>query len=234
MKVLVFDPGEIAAKAAHIVAETVRAAIAARGKACLAFSGGSTPWPMFQALAAETVAWDRVHIFQTDERAVAIDDLARSLPQLQHDLLSHVPIPAGQIHAMPVEAENLTDGARHYAAILEHAAGMPAQLDLVHLGLGDDGHTASLVPGDTALAVSDTDVAVSGPYQGYRRMTLTYPALNRARMLLWLVTGAGKAEILKRLCDGDQTIPAGRVNADRAVVVADRDAARLLSKAALS
>jgi 6-phosphogluconolactonase len=143
-------------------------------------------------------------------------------------LLSRVPIPAEQIHAMPVEAIDLADGARQYGAIFEQTAGAPAQLDLVHLGLGDDGHTASLVPDDGVLSVDDVDVAISGPYQGHLRMTLTYPALDRARMLLWLVTGAGKAEMLKRLCEGDRTIPAGRVNADRAVVVADRDAARLL------
>jgi 6-phosphogluconolactonase len=222
MKVLVFDKQEVAAQAARLVAETARAAIAARGRACLAFSGGHTPWPMFRALAAEPLPWHQVHIFQTDERAVPMDDPARTLPQLQDALLSHLP-QKPQLHPMPVD--DLAEGARRYGALLAQTAG---RLDLVHLGLGDDGHTASLVPGDPVLDIDEAEVAVSLPYQGHRRMTLTYPALERAGALLWLVTGAGKAGILRRLCDGDKTIPAGRVAAGRAILVADRDAARLL------
>jgi 6-phosphogluconolactonase/glucosamine-6-phosphate isomerase/deaminase len=129
---------------------------------------------------------------------------------------------------MPVEAANLEAAAAEYAVTLRDLAGTPPVLDLVHLGLGPDGHTASLVPGDPVLGVTTADVAVTGAYQGRRRMTLTYPALDRARSVLWLVTGADKTEMLRRLRDGDPTIPAGRVRSDRATVLADAAAARLV------
>jgi len=228
MRILVFDADEAAPKAARFVADTARAAIAARGRACLAFSGGRTPWKMLRALAAETLPWHDVHVFQTDERAVPPDDPARTLSQLRDVLLSRVPLPPQHLHPMPVMEGDLAAAARRYAATLEQIAGAPARLDLVHLGLGADGHTASLVPGDPVLDVRDADVAVSGPYQGHPRMTLTYPALNRARAILWLVTGTEKAEVLPRLCAADTAIPAGRVNPDHATIIADRDAARLL------
>ena len=136
------------------------------------------------------------------------------------------PIPVGQVHAMPVNAVELESAARDYAALLSARTGDPATLDVVHLGMGSDGHTASLVPGDAVLDVDSTDVALTATdYQGRRRMTLTFPALDRARTILWLLTGAGKAEMLRRLRDGDESIPAGRVSRDRAVVFADRAAA---------
>lgn len=228
MRVLIFDASEAVRQAAHLIAVRVREAIASRGRSCVALSGGHTPWPMFRDLAAESLPWHGVHIFQTDERAVPSDDPARTLPQLREALLSRVPLRSDQVHPMPVMDDDLAAAARRYAATLEQTAGTPARLDLVHLGLGTDGHTASLVPGDAVLKVTDADVALSGPYQGHQRMTLTYPALTRARTILWLVTGGEKAESLRRLCAGDQEIPAGRVNAERATVVADRDAARLL------
>ena len=114
---------------------------------------------------------------------------------------------------------------RRYALTLREIAGSPPVLDLVHLGLGPDGHTASLVPGDAVLDVTDADVALTGVYQGRRRMTLTYPILNRSRRILWLVTGSEKAGMLVRLRDGDLSIPAGRVRRDQALVLADRAAA---------
>jgi 6-phosphogluconolactonase len=231
MRILIFDTEEAAREASRLAAETARAAIAARGRVCLALSGGRTPWLMFRALATETLPWHEVHVFQTDERAVPPGDPSRTLTQLRDALLSRVPLEPQHIHPMPVESLDLTEGARRYGTILEQTAGSPVRLDLVHLGLGADGHTASLVPGDPALDVDNADVAVSKPYQGHARMTLTYPVLDRARALLWLVTGPEKAEILRRLCSGDRTIPAGRVNPDRATVVADRDAARLLPDA---
>jgi 6-phosphogluconolactonase len=136
-------------------------------------------------------------------------------------LLGTTPITSDQIHAMPVEVQDLDAAAVHYAREIETLAGAPAILDLIHLGLGDDGHTASLVPGDPALDVNDRDVTVSGEYRGYRRMTLTYPILNRARHRLWLATGAGKAGMLDRMCAGDHTIPAGRVNRESTIVFTD-------------
>jgi 6-phosphogluconolactonase len=126
---------------------------------------------------------------------------------------------------MPVESADLDSASRGYAATLQRIAGTPAVLDLAHLGLGPDGHTASLVPGDPVLDVTDSDVAVTGPYQGRRRMTLTYPMLNRARSLVWLVTGPEKAEMLARLCATDRSIPAGRIDQHQALVLADHDAA---------
>ena len=129
---------------------------------------------------------------------------------------------------MPVDAADLEVASQQYAATLERIAGMPPVLDLAHLGLGPDGHTASLVPGDPVLDVTESDVATTGLYQGRRRMTLTYPLLNRARAIVWLVTGPEKAEMLARLYAVDRSIPAGRISQDRALVLADHDAAGAL------
>jgi 6-phosphogluconolactonase len=132
---------------------------------------------------------------------------------------------------MPVERPDLDAAAARYALELGMVTGSPAVLDVVHLGLGPDGHTASLLPGDPVLAITDADVATTGVYAGRRRMTLTCPALDRARRILWVITGTGKAQVLARLLAGDRTIPAGRVNADRAVVLVDAAAAGNLPKA---
>jgi 6-phosphogluconolactonase len=225
MRVLVFEGEVVARQAARIAADTMRTAIAMRGKAYVALSGGRTPWGMFRIMADEPLPWPQIEVFQVDERVVARGDPARTLTSLNNALLSRAPLMSDHIHAMPVEADDLETGAQRYAAEIAKAGGM---FDLVHLGLGDDGHTASLVPGDPVLDVTDRDVALSGPYQGLKRMTLTYPVLNRAGVVLWLVTGSGKAEMLSRLIAGDHGIPAGRINSERAVIVADRDAARLL------
>ena len=125
---------------------------------------------------------------------------------------------------MPVEGADLEAASGRYALTLQEIAGSPAVLDLAHLGLGPDGHTASLVPGDPVLDVTGADVALTGIYQGRRRMTLTYPVLNRSRRIVWLITGREKAEMLARLCRGDRTIPAGRVSQDQALVLTDREA----------
>ena len=126
---------------------------------------------------------------------------------------------------MPVESPDLNAAATQYVDALRAISGSPPVLDLVHLGLGPDGHTASLVPGDPVLDVTDTDVALTGPYQWRCRMTLTYPIINRARRILWLITGSDKARPLARLRDADRAIPAGRVRQDQALVLADRAAA---------
>ena len=168
---------------------------------------------------------DRRLTARLDERAAPSGHADRNLLQLEEALLGKTPIARDQIHPMPVNDEDLEAAASRYAADITGLAGSPAIMDLVHLGLGDDGHTASLVPGDPVLRVADRDVAVSAEYRGYRRMTLTFPMIDRARERLWLVTGAGKAPMLARLCAGDQTIPAGRVSAENANVFVDQAAA---------
>ncbi len=218
------DPEAVARRAARVVA-AARDAVGARGRFLLATSGGATPWRMLRLLAEEDLPWAGVHLFQVDERVAPAGHLDRNLTHLAASLLDHAPLPAAQVHAMPVEEADLASAAARYAAELHAVGGTPAVLDLVHLGLGADGHTASLVPGDPALEVAGADVAVTGAYRGRRRMTLTYPALDRARLVLWVVTGAEKDEALARLRRGDRAIPAGRVQSDRAVVLADVAAA---------
>jgi len=215
------DVGAVAKRAAAIIAEAARAAVTARGRFVIAVSGGRTPWLMLRALAGEDVPWPAVHVTQVDERVAPQGDPDRNLTHLNESLLDHAPLPAENIHAMPVESPDLVAAVASYAATLRVVAGDPPVLDLVHLGLGPDGHTASLVPGDPVLELTDADVAFAGPYQGRRRMTLTYPAINRARRVLWVVTGADKAAMLARLRDGDRSIPAGRVFQDHALVLAD-------------
>jgi 6-phosphogluconolactonase len=180
---------------------------------------------MLRALAQEDVPWRGVHVAQVDERVAPAGDPDRNLTHLQESLLEHAPLRPEQIHAMPVESTDLQDAAKRYALALREVAGSPPVLDLAHLGLGPDGHTASLVPGDPVLNVNDLDVALTGVYQQRRRMTLTYPMLNRSRRILWLVTGNDKADAFARLRNGDASIPAGRIEGSQAVVLADRMAA---------
>ena len=231
MRLEVFDePDSVAQAAAAAIAADARAAIAARDRFTLAASGGHTPWVMLRALASEDVPWTGVHVFQVDERVAPDGHPDRNLTYLRESLLQHAPLRPEQVHAMPVEAGDLESAASQYAMTLQEISGSPPVLDLVHLGLGPDGHTASLVPGDPVLDVTRADVALTGVYQGRRRMTLTYPALNRARRVLWVVTGSEKVEMLQRLLDGDVSIPAGRVRREQALLLADRAAAGRLRK----
>ncbi len=226
MKVDVLADAEaVAQKAAAVIAAEARAAVAARGRFVMAVSGGHTPWQMLRALANEQVPWRAVHVVQVDERIAPAGHPDQNLTHLRESLLDHAPLPEGQLYAMPVEAADLEVAARQYARTLQQVAGTPPLLDLAHLGLGPDGHTASLVPNDPVLLVTDRDVALTGRYQNRRRMTLTYPMLNRARRILWVVTGGEKAGMLGRLRNGDASIPAGRVQQSQALVLADRAAA---------
>lgn len=215
----------VAERAADFVADAARAAVAARGRYVMAVSGGQTPWLMLRALADRDLPWHGVHLVQVDERVAPAGHADRNLAHLLGSLLTHAPLRREQLHGMPVELPDLGAAAAQYAATLRELAGTPPVLDLVHLGLGADGHTASLLPGDAALDVTDRDIAIAGPYQGRLRMTLTYPAIDRARGILWVVTGDGKAPMLARLRARDPSIPAGRVCQDRAYVLADRAAA---------
>jgi 6-phosphogluconolactonase len=224
MQIELYADADAAARAAAaFIAAEARSAVAARGRFVLAVSGGRTPWLMLRALADEPLPWDAVHVLQVDERVAPAGHPDRNLTHLR-EALGHAPLRPEQIHPMPVESPDLDASAGQYAQTLQQLAGQPPVLDLVHLGLGPDGHTASLVPGDPVLDVTDADVALTGVYQGRRRMTLTYPVLNRARRVLWLVTGGDKADMLVRLCRADPSIPAGRVRQDRAVLLADRAA----------
>jgi 6-phosphogluconolactonase len=226
MQLEVFDDADAVARAAaRTIAVEAHTAIAVRDRFTLAVSGGHTPWIMLRQLASQDVPWAGVHVFQVDERAAPNGDPDRNLTHLRESLLQHVPLRPEQIHPMPVESNDLEAASTEYARSLREIAGSPPVLDLVHLGLGPDGHTASLVPGDNVLNVTDADVALTGVYQGRRRMTLTYPVLSRARRVLWVVTGSEKMTMLRRLRDGDASIPAGRVRREQALVLADRAAA---------
>ena len=226
MKIEVLDTADaVAAAAATTIAEDARQAVAMRGRFLMAVSGGHTPWAMLKQLAGQDVPWRQVHVFQVDERIAPAGDPDRNLTHLKASLLENAPLPPENIHAMPVEMPDPQAAATLYAQTLESLAGAPAVLDLAHLGLGPDGHTASLIPGDPVLSVTDVDVALTGMYQGRRRMTLTYPVLNRSRKILWLVTGADKVWAYPRLCNADPTIPAGRISQAQALLLADRAAA---------
>jgi 6-phosphogluconolactonase len=219
------DADAVAMQAAKVIAAEASTATAGRGRFFMAVSGGRTPWQMLRILANEPVLWKSVQVVQVDERVAPAGDPDRNLTHLRESLIEHAPLSPRQIHAMPVEDEDLEAAAASYGQLLQQIAGSPPTLDLVHLGLGPDGHTASLVPGDPVLEVSHQDVALTGSYQGRRRMTLTYPLLNRSRRILWVVTGAEKAQMLARLLSGDVSIPAGRVLQDQALVLADAAAA---------
>jgi 6-phosphogluconolactonase len=210
------DAQAVAVRAAEVMAAHARAAIEARGSFSLAVSGGRTPWAMFAALADRQIDWTRVAIFQVDERVAPAGDDSRNLTHL----LASLPEAAREsLCPMPVEEADLQAGADGYAAQL------PARIDLIHLGLGPDGHTASLVPGDPVVDLLDRDVAISGPYQSHLRMTLTYPVLDRARARLWVVTGEDKVRALARLREHDPSIPAGRVRSADSLILADAAAA---------
>src|SRR5277367_3356353 len=204
MNIQIFaDADTVAREAAKFIATEARAAVAVRGRFIMAVSGGKTPWQMLRDLANEEVPWADIHVFQVDERIAPAGDPDRNLTHLRESLLSQAPLRPEQIYPMPVEEKDLETAAKNYADTLQKIAGSPSVLDLAHLGLGPDGHTASLIPNDSVLEVTDTDVALTGIYQKRRRMTLTYPMLNRSRKILWVVTGAEKVEMLGCLSVAD-------------------------------
>lgn len=210
------DAAAVASRAARVVAEHAGSAVADRGAFTFAISGGHTPMAMFAELAREDFPWDRTTIYQVDERVAPAGDTDRNLTHQQESLPA---VAFACMRPMPVEDADLDAAAYLYSRLL------PDRFDLIHLGLGPDGHTASLVPGDPVLEISDRDVALTQPYMGYRRMTFTYPVLNRARSMLWLVTGSDKLDAFGRLRRQDHSIPAGRVAGDHALILADREVA---------
>ena len=222
MKIEILNtPESVAQKAAGIIAAEARAAVAARGCFVMAVSGGHTPWLMLRALATTDMPWPAVQVAQIDERVAPAGHPDRNLTHLRESLLNRTPLSAEQIHEMPVEAADSETAIAQYVATLQRIAGSPPVLDLAHLGLGPDGHTASLVPGDPVLNVANADVAMTAPYQGRRRMTLTYPMINRSRRVLWVVTGGEKTSMLTHFLEGDESIPAGRICRERALLIGD-------------
>jgi len=210
------DSEAAAVRGAELITEAADAAIGERGSFSLAVSGGHAPWRMFELLGERELDWRRVTILQVDERVAPDGDADRNLTRLRDSLPAEA---LERLRPMPVTDPDPEAAAARYAAEL------PERIDLVHLGLGPDGHTASLVPGDPVLDVRDRQVAVTGEYHGRRRMTLTYPVLEAARTVLWLVTGADKPEALAKLRAGDKSIPAGRLRPANAILLADREAA---------
>lgn len=225
---VVADAELLANDAAAFIAEESRLAIAARNRFTLALSGGRSPVRLFEALAKqENIAWEDVHVLQVDERAVPAASPDRNFRAIRKHLLDQVPIPESHVHPMPAEAGDLTAAAEAYAMTLARILGPGKTLDLVHLGLGSDGHTASLLPGDPALS-SVGDVVVSHEYQGARRLSLSLPAICRARQRVWFITGRAKSAMVKRAMAGDAAIPAGRVTRENSTFFIDREAAERL------
>lgn len=221
MKTSSLPDAEAAARAAATrIAELGRQAVAARDAFHLAVSGGTSPGLMLGLLAQEDLPWKKVHIYQVDERIAPAGDPHRNAEQLKVTLLAAAPLDPGKVHWMPVESEDLDAACSRYASVLRAMLGEKVVLDCAHLGLGQDGHTASLVPEDPVLE-SSTLVALTRPYRGHRRMTLTFAALDQARSLLWLVTGRDKQPALGRLLAHDPAIPAGRLSQERAELFAD-------------
>ena len=213
------NDAEVAAAAAAHIAVRARAAVSVHGVFCLALSGGRTPWKMLERLVGLELPWDVMHVFQVDERVAPHGDTDRNATRLTA-ILGASGLPYTNLHLMPVTDEDRGRGCDTYSrTIARHTH--DGRLDLVHLGLGEDGHTASLVPGDRVVDVADRDVAMAGPYQGRLRMTLTCAAIDKAAERMWVVTGASKAAMLARLEAGDTTIPAGRVTRRDSIVFAD-------------
>ncbi len=212
------DEDAVHRRGAELIAEGVRPAIAERNRCALAVSGGTDPWSMFSRLEDLIDDWTKIEIFQVDERVAPPGSDERNLTHLIESLSIGA---QGSIRPMPVNDDDLDAAADRYAAQL------PEALDLAHLGIGPDGHTASLVPGDAVLEVRDKRVAVTaGEYQGARRMTLTYPEIERVRSLLWVVTGEEKRDALQKLIDQDPSTPSGRVRpGGDSLILADRAAA---------
>jgi len=216
------DAEAVAQRGAAEIAQGARTAVDANGTFAMAVSGGTTPWAMFRALSDHDVSWDAVGIWQVDERIAPRGHDDRGLTHLEASLPDDA---RRRIVAMPVDGLDPSDDVACEAAASAYAATLPGAFDLIHLGLGDDGHTASLAPGDAVLEVRDRDVAITGVYRGRRRMTLTFPVLDRARRILWIAAGAPKAEPLRTLIARDPSIPASHVATPDQLAIVDREAA---------
>lgn len=216
---------EVAKEAAFYIADRIRENIAKKGFFTMAISGGRTPWEMIKELATQDLPWEKVFLFQVDERVAPDGHPDRNLTQLFNAIKGTRLMTRLNIFPMHVITENLDQGCDEYANYIKNIT-ESGKLDLVHLGLGTDGHTASLIPGDDVLEAQDKNVAMTGaPYQGRKRMTVTYPLINQAEKILWIITGAEKAEMLSRLLHQDPTIPAGKISQNHAIVFTEESAA---------
>lgn len=222
------DDDAVAQRTAEVIAAAAREGVRLHGRAVLAFSGGSTPAPMLDRLGRMDLRWNAINVMQVDERVAPDGHPDRNWTMITGSLLEGADIPDALLHPMPVTDDDLDAGAGRYAARLQTVCGVPPIADVVHLGIGEDGHTASLVPGDPVLDVRDRWVSLAGPYQGRRRMTLTYPAINAGRLIVWQVTGAAKAPALRQGLHGSG-VPASRVRRRNVHVIASREAAAELT-----
>ena len=212
---------EVAREGAQLISDWIKVEIAKKGFFTFAISGGRTPWEMIKQLAKENLPWEKVYLFQVDERVAPDGHPDRNLTQLFQAIQGTKLVTRLNIFPMQVCAENLEASCSEYAEHI-HQVTKSGKLDLIHLGLGSDGHTASLIPGDSVCEVLDKEVAMTaGPYQGRARMTLTYPLINRAERILWLATGSEKATMLQRLIHADPEIPAGKISQNQAILLAD-------------
>jgi 6-phosphogluconolactonase len=221
------DADAVAERTAEVIADAVRAGERRYGRAILALSGGSSPAPMLRRLGTMDVKWNATHIVQVDERVAPEGHPDRNWTMITNNLLATAEIPRALLHPMPVTDEDLDAAADRYAKLLVTVSGVPPIADVVHLGIGADGHTASLVPGDPVLGVRDRWVALAGPYQGRRRMTFTYPTINAARLVVWQVSEAGKAAALREALQG-RSVPASKVRRRGVHVIATHAAAAQL------
>lgn len=228
MTVEVVSTTDLARRGADVIAAWLSAAVQERGVATLAVSGGRTPGELLAALATRDLPWEHVHLVQVDERLAPDGHDDRNLTLLRTRFLDHRPLPADHVHLLPVTDRDPAGAAAGFDARLASVAGSPPVFDVVQLGLGADGHTASLVPGDPVVDIADRDVALTGTYQGRRRLTLTLPALARARHRLWLVAGEDKAPALARVLAGDRSLPAAHVPREDSLWLVDRAAAARL------
>lgn len=222
-------PEDLARQCAERIAACIDLALAERDRAQIALAGGETPKPAYEHLGREHLPWERVDVLLGDERWVDAEDPASNARMLRHTLLAQQPGLQARFHPVPTDADAPVADAAQYAELLgELCAGSPPRLDVVLLGLGDDGHTASLFPGTQATTVTDRWATVSEG-KGLPRITLTAPVLSAARQVIFLVSGAGKQQALRRLLDpaeAAERTPARLVKpAGEVVILADAAAA---------
>jgi 6-phosphogluconolactonase len=214
------DLEALSRQAANYVAQTLAAAATARGQCSIALSGGSTPRRTFELLAApplrDQVPWEATHVFWGDERFVPLDDPDSNYRLARERLLDRVPVPERQVYPVPTDAGSAVAAAAQYERTLRGVFELEVEdvprLDLIMLGLGADGHTASLFPDSPALDETRRLVVPNGAdYVPHERITFTFPVLNAARAVFFLVAGADKAPKVAAALGGDASVPAARV-----------------------